>query len=64
MMSESKIEYPYRSAMCTALSWVSTVSRHGLWTKDAKYVEGTANFLPAPVKLAPRHGDELVQDLN
>jgi len=37
---------------------------HGLWTKDAKYVQGTANFLPALVKLAPRHSDELVQDLN
>jgi len=37
---------------------------HGLWTKDAKYVQGTANFLPALVKLGARHSDELVQDLN
>src|SRR5205085_12493618 len=29
MISESKIEYPYRSAMCTARSWVSTVSGRG-----------------------------------
>ena len=29
MMSESKIEYPYRSAICTALRWVSTVSGTG-----------------------------------
>jgi len=51
MMSESKIEYPDRK-------W------HGLWTKDAKYVKGAANFLPALAKLAPRHSDELVKDLN
>jgi hypothetical protein len=38
--------------------------RHGLWTKDAKNIEGAANFLPALVKLAPRHSDELVKDLN
>jgi hypothetical protein len=37
---------------------------HGLRTKDAKYVKGAANFLPALVKLAPRHSDELVKDLN
>jgi hypothetical protein len=36
----------------------------GLWTKDAKYVKGAANFLPALVKLPPRHSDELVKDLN
>ncbi len=64
MMSESKIEYPYRSAMCKARSWVSTRKWHGLGTKDAKYVEGAANFLPALVKLAPRHSDELVKYLN
>jgi hypothetical protein len=39
-------------------------NRYGLWTKDAKYVKGAANFLPALVKLAPRHSDELVKDLN
>jgi hypothetical protein len=38
--------------------------RHGPWTKDAKYVEGTANFVPALVKFAPRHSEELVKDLN
>jgi hypothetical protein len=38
--------------------------RHGLWTKDTKYVEGTANFLPTLVKLAPRHTGELIKDLN
>jgi hypothetical protein len=37
---------------------------HGFWTKDAKYVKGATNFLPALVKLAPRHSDELVKDLN
>ena len=37
---------------------------HGIRAKDAKYVKGTANFLPALVKLAPRHSDELVKDLN
>jgi hypothetical protein len=37
---------------------------YGLRTEDAKYVEGAANFIPAPVKLAPRHSDELVEDLN
>jgi hypothetical protein len=38
--------------------------RHGLWTKDAKYVEGAANVLPTLVKLAPRNSDELVKNLN
>jgi hypothetical protein len=38
--------------------------RHGLWTEDAKYVKGAANFLPALVKLAPRHSDELIKYLN
>jgi len=38
--------------------------RYGLWTEDAKDVEGAANFLPALVELAPRHSDELVKDLN
>jgi hypothetical protein len=38
--------------------------RHRLWTKDAKYLKGVVNFLPALVKLAPRHSDELVKDLN
>jgi hypothetical protein len=38
--------------------------RHGLWTKDAKYVKCAANLRPAFVKLAPRHSDELVKDLN
>jgi len=38
--------------------------RHGLWTKDAKYVKGAANVLPTLVKLAPCDSDELVKDLN
>jgi hypothetical protein len=38
--------------------------RYGLWAKDAKYVEGATNFLPALIELAPRHCDELVKDLN
>jgi hypothetical protein len=37
---------------------------HGLRTEDAKYVKGAANFLPALVKLAPRHSDELIKYLN
>jgi hypothetical protein len=37
---------------------------HRLWTNDAKYVEGPANFLPTLVKLPPRYSDELVQDPN
>ena len=64
MMSESKIEYPDRSAMCTALSWVPTVSGTGSGQKTRRYVKGAASFLPALVKLAPRHSDELVKDLN
>jgi hypothetical protein len=38
--------------------------RHGLWTKNAKDIEGAANFLPALFNLAPRHSDELVKDPN
>ena len=38
--------------------------RYGLWAKDAKYVEGAPNFLPALVKLAPRYSHELVKYLN
>jgi hypothetical protein len=64
MMSESRIEYPYRSAMRRARWWVSTVRGAGSVQKDAEEVEGAANFLPALVKLAPRPSDELVQDLN
>jgi len=38
--------------------------RHGLRTKDARYVEGAAHFIPALVKRAPRYSDELIKDLN
>jgi hypothetical protein len=63
MMSESKIEYPYHSAMCAARSWVPTVGATGCGQKMRR-MSRAANFLPALVKLAPGHRDELVKDLN
>jgi hypothetical protein len=38
--------------------------RRGLRTKNAKYVERAAHFIPAVVKLAPSHSDKLVEYLN
>jgi hypothetical protein len=52
-MSESKIEMPV--SLRDVDGSLVGLDREWRWAKNAKYVKGAANFLPALIKLASRH---------
>jgi len=38
--------------------------QHWLWAEGRKDLQGSTNFLPASAKLAARHRNKLVEDLD